>query len=165
MNMQVLSILMVFSVARLTGTHQKFSGMHISFWNYPISQNLINIHSSNIYLWGIYGLKSLKYVTSRIKRTLRCCPCLQWDFIQGLPWWLSGKGYACQCKRQGLIPDPNHPHAEEQSSPQHNYWVHAPQQKRPLQWKAWAPQLENSPCNNKDPAQLKIIKWIRLTFF
>ena len=42
----------------------------------------------------------------------------------------------------------------------------APQQEKPPQWEARAPQLESSPylpqpeqslCSNKDPAQLKII--------
>ena len=27
-------------------------------------------------------------------------------YLTGLPWWLSGKESACQCRRMGLIPDP-----------------------------------------------------------
>ena len=78
----------------------------------------------------------------------------------GLPWWLSGKESARQCRRHmGSIP-----HIVEQPSPHalepgnHNcrahIWqllkpacprAHATQQEKLLQWEAHVPQLESSP--------------------
>ena len=99
----------------------------------------------------------------------------------GLPWWLSGKESACQCRRHGFDPwSGKVPHAAEQPSwgPQLlrlclRAWelqllkparprARAPQQERLLPREAWAPQLESSPCSptpeksprcNKDPVQ------------
>ena len=86
-------------------------------------------------------------------------------------WWLSGKESACQCRRPGFSPwSRKIPHAAEQllslcSSSQDSQllkplhpWALAPQQEKPLEWEAHAPQLVKSPPSNKDPMQPKINK-------
>ena len=109
-------------------------------------------------------------------------------FSQGLPWWLSGKEPACQCRRHksdlwyGRIPHATEqlglcatsiepvttePHVLQLPKPRHPR-ASAPQQKKPLQWEVHAARLESSspcslpeksPCNSEDPAQLKINKY------
>ena len=94
--------------------------------------------------------------------------------VQGLPWWLSGKEFACQCRRHkfylwlGKIP-----HATEQLSlcttSIHNCWAHVPWLLVPAclepmlchkrsHCSPHSPQPEKSPCSNEDPAQSKINK-------
>ena len=80
----------------------------------------------------------------------------------GLPWWLSGKESACQCRRHRFDPwSGKIPHATEQLSlwattvepARPSYWAHvlqllkpsgpeacAPRQNKPLQWEALALQ-------------------------
>ena len=95
---------------------------------------------------------------------------------QGLPWWLSGKESACQCRRHGFNPSSRKiPHATEQLSPCSTTTEPVPttsesvhsraralQQDKQLQWEARVPQLGSSPhslqpekssCCNQDPAQ------------
>ena len=98
---------------------------------------------------------------------------------------------ACQCRRHGFDPwSGKIPHAIRHLSPctttaepalyrvwelQLWKWVHprarAPQQEKPLRWEACtlqlersshSLQLERSQCSNKDPAQLKMNKQIKL---
>ena len=100
----------------------------------------------------------------------------------GLLWWLSGKEFACQCRRHLFNPwSGKIPHATEQLKPgSRNYWALtlqllkparsracALQQERPPRWEAHAPQPESSPClpqleknprSNEDPAEPKINK-------
>ena len=83
------------------------------------------------------------------------------DHYQGLPWWLSGKESACQCRRHVIDPWTGKiPHATEQLSPctataEPVLWslgataaealepkARAAQQEKPLQWEAQAPQEE-----------------------
>ena len=94
----------------------------------------------------------------------------------GLPWWLSGKEYACQCRRHVFDPwSRKIPHASEQLSlctTHYNYGasalepgscnyqthvpqllkaarprVYAPQQEKPPQREAHTLQLESSSCS------------------
>ena len=84
---------------------------------------------------------------------------------KGLPRWLSGKEFACQDRRQGISPwFRKIPHAMEQlnlcaaTTEAHAPGEPgAPQQEKPPQWEAWAPQpdsgshslqLEKSPHSN-----------------
>ena len=99
--------------------------------------------------------------------------------VLGLPWWLSNKESACQCRRHGLdpwsreIPDTSKHLSPNATAVEPLLWslgtwtieAHAPQQEKPQQWEAWAltierwphsPQLEKNQRNNKDPAQPKI---------
>ena len=98
----------------------------------------------------------------------------------GLPWWLSGKASACQCRRHRFDPwSRKIPHAMEHLSPMCcNYWACAleprtwnfwdlnprEQQEKPPRWGARALRLESSPRlrqlvkspgNKEDPAQQK----------
>ena len=108
----------------------------------------------------------------------------------GLLWWLSDKESICQCRRRGFDPwFRKILHAEEQLSPcatttepkSHNYWACVLQRLKPAcpvpvltreatttrnPWTATkssphSPQLEKSPCSNKDPAQPKIVLKIK----
>jgi len=84
---------------------------------------------------------------------------------RGLPWWLSGGESPCQCR---FDPWPGKIlHATEQLNPcattiepvllepgNCNYWMkpaqpraRAPQQEKPPQWEAHAPQLQSCPCS------------------
>ena len=76
--------------------------------------------------------------------------------ILGLPWWLSDKESACQCRRQGFSPwSERIPHAAESLRPWanptcHNYCAcgpksHAPQQEMPLHWEANTHQRRAAP--------------------
>ena len=102
----------------------------------------------------------------------------------GLPWWLSGKEYACQCKKHRFSPlSEKIPRAVEWLSlcatttepvlwsRSHDYWVHVPQllkpavsraralqQEKPAQREACIPLVEESLCSNEDPVQSKINK-------
>ena len=60
---------------------------------------------------------SLLFKLRVVLGTSRMCRwCHKWR--QGLPWWLSGKESACQCRRLGFDPwSGNIPHAAEQLSP------------------------------------------------
>ena len=70
----------------------------------------------------------------------------------GLPWWLSGKGFTCQCRRLGFNPwSGKIPHAAEQRSPRAATTTTQYPRARTL-------QLEKSLHSNKDPAQPKIEK-------
>ena len=82
------------------------------------------------------------------------CPAL---IVVGLPCWLSGKEYACQCRRHRFNPWARKiPTCHRAIQPMlHNYWrlcsialelqllkptcpsACAPQQEKPLQWEAW----------------------------
>ena len=73
----------------------------------------------------------------------------------GLPWWLSGKEFACQCRRHGLDPWTRKiPHAAKRLGlvyPYLSLWSlcptsHAMQQK-PQQWKACVPQWRVAPAH------------------
>ena len=94
---------------------------------------------------------------------------------KGLPWWLSGKEFTCQCRRHGFDPwSSKVPHAVQQlslctqllslwSRAQRLYLLsrahvpqlleppypeaHAPPQQKPPQWEACALQLESSPSS------------------
>ena len=73
--------------------------------------------------------------------------------VKGLPWWLSGKEFTCQCRRHRFNPwSRKISHTMEQPSlwatitePMcHNYWnphprAHALQQEKLLQWEACTP--------------------------
>ena len=59
----------------------------------------------------------------------------------GLPWWLSGKEFTCQCRRHGFGPWAGKiPQAAQQLSPSTTATepmcpsVHAQQQEKPPQW-------------------------------
>ena len=79
----------------------------------------------------------------------------------GLPWWLSGKEFACQCRRHGFDPWTRKiPHAVKQLGlctpaiePVKSMCptAHAMQQK-PQQWNAWVPQWRGAParCNQRN---------------
>jgi len=87
----------------------------------------------------------------------------------GLPWWLSDKESACQCRKLGLNPwSGKIPHATEHLG--HNYWAHvlqtlkpvcprtrALQREKPLQWEAHAPttreELPLTPARGKPMQQ------------
>ena len=105
------------------------------------------------------------------------CTIEMWS--EGLPWWSSDWELAYQCRRHGFNTWSGRiPHVPGQLSPStaaakprvtttqaHVPRARAPQEK-PLQWEAFTPQLESSPCSstttrkslcsNEDPAQLKI---------
>ena len=85
--------------------------------------------------------------------------------LTGLPWWLSGKESACQCRRRGFNPWWGKiPHASEQVSPRIitvelvlssleaattealTPWSPYSAIREPLQWEAITPQLESSSC-------------------
>ena len=75
----------------------------------------------------------------------------------GLPWWRSGWESACQCRGHGFEPwSGKIPHAARRAARpvSHNYWACAfgacaPQQERPRQWEACAPQWGVAPtCHN-----------------
>ena len=97
--------------------------------------------------------------------------------ILGLPWWLSGKESASQCRRHGFDPwSGKIPRAAEQRSPQAttaepeltarelqllksvNARAHALQPERPPLGEACSPKLDKSLCSSEDPAQSKINK-------
>ena len=74
----------------------------------------------------------------------------------GLPWWRSGSESSCQCRGHGFEPwSGKIPHAAEQLSP----WAtttaarvpraYAPQQEKPPQWEARAPQWRPNPAKTK----------------
>ena len=112
----------------------------------------------------------------------------------GLPWWVSGKEFACQCRPAWFVAQDDLTYhratklvchnlwACTLESGSHNYWAsvlqllkaacprgHAPQQEKPPQWEACAPQLKSSRCSpkleknprsNEDPAEQKTNEWI-----
>ena len=131
------------------------------------------LHFSVVYCWYIesYYFWPVNHIPNHFKKC-----------YEGLPWWLSGKESAYQCRRHRFDPwsrDPtccratkfmcfNHwAYAQEPGS--HNYWVHKPQllkpvcprahgrqQEKPPQCEAHALQLESSPCSlqlEKKPSQ------------
>ena len=82
--------------------------------------------------------------------------------LSGLPWWLSGKKSACQCRRHGFDPwSRKIPHTMEPLSPtklmshncwacalelgNHNYRAHVLQLLKPVRPRAGAPQQEKPP--------------------
>ena len=69
------------------------------------------------------------------------------NWVPGLPWWLSGKESACQCRSHGFDPWPGRiPYASEQAKPMlHNYWPHTLQLLKPGCPRACPPQLEKPP--------------------
>ena len=94
--------------------------------------------------------------------------------IRGLPWWFSDLESACQCRGHGFEPwSRKIPHAAEQLSPCATTTeacaprARAPQQEKPPQWEARAPQRrvdrlaatrEKPMCSNEHPTQPKIKK-------
>ena len=81
-------------------------------------------------------------------------------FFLGLPWWCSGWESACQCRGHGFEPRSGRiPHAVEQLGPcattaEAALWspratttgACAPQQEKPPQWEARAPQRRVAPA-------------------
>ena len=112
------------------------------------------------YSWKYHGQRSLAGRCS-----WDCKSLTQWLNHQnqntvycGLPWWLSGKESACQCRRHGSIPDQEDPtchrtaklvcHNYSACAPEpgnHNCWVHMPQLLKPMHPIAHAPQQEKLP--------------------
>ena len=89
-------------------------------------------------------------------------------WIWELPWWLSGKEFACQRGRHGFDPwSGKIPHSAEHEAHAPQLLSKcprdcAPQREEPPQWEAQALQLDGSPRrsqlekrphSNKDPAQ------------
>ena len=71
-------------------------------------------------LWLTPPLKALTSHGSCTYRTIVRQECKLYSCTkerQGFPWWLSGKEFACQCRRYGFNPSSNKiPHAEQQLS-------------------------------------------------
>ena len=73
-------------------------------------------------------------------------------WVLGLPWWLSGEGCACQCRRQGFHAwRRKRPHARKQLGPC------APTTEACTLWSLCSETREaaamRSPCSSGDPAQ------------
>ena len=140
------------------------------------------IQSNSTNIW-----KSTNYVNMlNVQRSINL------HTFQGFPssssWWLSSKESACQCRGHGFCPwSRKIPYTAEQliscttttepvlqspgtTTAEPTCWTTeacAPQQEKPPQWEARAPQLESSPCSpqlekspcsNEDPVQPKIDK-------
>ena len=99
-----------------------------------------------------------------------CFLCLDIPLF-GLPWWLSGKESACQCRRHRFDPWSGRiPHASEQLIVCHNYWACALEPMVPKRSQCnekpthvareypYSLQLEKCQCSSEDPAQPKIDK-------
>ena len=81
--------------------------------------------------------------------------------IAGLPWWLSGKESACQCRKQKFDPcSRKTPHTAEQLSPCSTKREAGAQHITPgeLPLLASTPGFNKSLCSNEDPARSKINK-------
>ena len=104
----------------------------------------------------------------QVTNTLHLVSCTLWASSEtsphGLPWWFSGKEPACQCRRHGFNPwSGKIPLTSEQlcatatgpslqslaTAMTMSHSPFTPQQKKPPQWEARAPQLDCSPYSPK----------------
>ena len=79
----------------------------------------------------------------------------------GLPWRLSGKESACQCRRHGFDPwSRKIPHAAVQLKPmKRNYWCPRPRHCAPQQERSPTRRSQRKPGRSRDPAQPQKDQW------
>ena len=67
----------------------------------PVLGGMDSIPGGEVKIPHASWLKKTKHKTEAIKNPVKTF--YKWS-TSGLPWWLSGEGSACQCKRRGFDP-------------------------------------------------------------